>query len=93
MPEVKKDRPGFQGVRGYSEIIEPVGVQNNRRKTLWSRKQMSKWVCNVCGWIYDPAVGDPDGGLDPGTAFENIPGDWVCPDCGITKIDFTKIDG
>lgn len=54
---------------------------------------MSKWVCNVCGWIYDPAVGDPDGGLDPGTAFENIPGDWVCPDCGITKIDFTKIDG
>jgi rubredoxin len=46
---------------------------------------MQKWECTVCGYIYDPAVGDPDGGVEPGTAFEDIPDDWVCPECGVTK--------
>jgi len=53
---------------------------------------MTKWLCETCGWIYDPAVGDPDGGIAPGTAFENISDNWVCPACGVTKNDFTKID-
>jgi len=53
---------------------------------------MTKWLCETCGWIYDPAVGDPDGGIAPGTAFENISGNWVCPACGVTKSDFTKIE-
>lgn len=39
---------------------------------------MKKYVCDVCGWIYDPEVGDPEGGIAPGTAFEDIPDDWVC---------------
>ena len=43
---------------------------------------MKKYRCTVCEWIYDPAVGDPDGGIAPGTAFEEIPEDWVCPLCG-----------
>ncbi|QAR33539.1 rubredoxin [Geovibrio thiophilus] len=47
-----------------------------------------KYVCTVCGWIYDPAVGDPDGGIEPGTEFEDIPEDWVCPECGVGKDSF-----
>jgi len=52
---------------------------------------MEKWVCNVCGWVYDPAIGDPDSGVEPGTAFESIPDDWYCPACGVSKNDFTKV--
>jgi rubredoxin len=51
---------------------------------------MQKWKCTVCGWIYDPATGDPDGGIDPGTPFEAIPDTWVCPVCGATKDAFEK---
>ncbi|MBF0095398.1 MAG: rubredoxin [Alphaproteobacteria bacterium] len=47
------------------------------------------WVCNACGWIYDSHVGDPDGGIRPGTAWADIPDDWVCPVCGVGKFDFT----
>ncbi len=52
---------------------------------------MEKWRCTVCGYIYDPAEGDADGGVEPGTAFEDIPEDWVCPVCGAPKDDFEKI--
>lgn len=46
---------------------------------------MEKWVCTVCQYVYDPAVGDEDNGVAPGTSFEDIPEDWVCPDCGVEK--------
>ena len=49
---------------------------------------MKKYVCNVCGYVYDPAAGDSDSGIQPGTAFEDIPEDWVCPLCGVGKDDF-----
>ena len=49
---------------------------------------MKKYVCNVCGYEYDPAKGDPDSGIAPGTAFEDIPENWVCPVCGASKADF-----
>ena len=56
-----------------------------------------KYICEVCGYVYDPAVGDPDSGIEPGTAdsgiepgtaFEDIPDDWVCPICGVGKDEF-----
>ena len=53
---------------------------------------MKKYVCDVCGWIYDPEVGDPEGGIAPGTAFEDIPDDWVCPLCGVGKDDFSPVE-
>jgi len=53
-------------------------------------KAMKKYVCSVCGYVYDPAVGDPDGGIAPGTAFEDIPEDWVCPVCGVSKDQFSE---
>ena len=49
---------------------------------------MGKYVCKVCGYIYDPAVGDADGGIPPGTAFESLPETWVCPVCGVGKSEF-----
>jgi len=52
------------------------------------RASMKKYVCSACGYVYDPAVGDPDSGVAPGTAFEDIPDDWVCPVCGVGKEDF-----
>ncbi|WP_276538493.1 rubredoxin [Dehalobacterium formicoaceticum] len=51
-------------------------------------KGMKKYVCSVCGYVYDPAEGDPDSGVAPGTAFEDIPDDWVCPVCGVGKDQF-----
>ena len=42
-----------------------------------------KYVCTVCDYLYDPEVGDPDNGVEPGTAWEDLPDDWVCPDCGV----------
>jgi rubredoxin len=53
---------------------------------------MKKYQCNVCGYIYDPEAGDPDGGILPGTPFEEIPDDWSCPVCGVEKEDFSPMD-
>ncbi len=52
---------------------------------------MKKFRCIPCGYIYDPEIGDPDGGIDAGTAFEDIPDDWVCPVCSVGKEDFEEI--
>ena len=50
--------------------------------------KMKKYVCVPCGYEYDPEVGDPDNGIEPGTAFEDLPDDWVCPVCGVGKDEF-----
>ena len=50
---------------------------------------MQKYVCSVCGYVYDPAEGDLDNGVKPGTAWEDVPEDWVCPVCGVNKDQFT----
>lgn len=49
---------------------------------------MKKYVCNMCGYIYDPDEGDPDTDIPPGTSFEDLPEDWVCPVCGAEKDEF-----
>jgi rubredoxin len=46
---------------------------------------MDKWVCTVCGYVYDPAAGDPISGIAAGTLFEDLPEDWTCPECGVGK--------
>jgi len=51
---------------------------------------MQKYICKVCGYVYDPAVGDPESGIKQGTAFESIPNTWVCPICGVDKTQFEK---
>jgi rubredoxin len=52
---------------------------------------MDKYECKICGYIYDPDEGDPDSGVAPGTSFEDLPDDWVCPTCGAGKEDFEKV--
>ena len=51
---------------------------------------MKKYVCNLCGYVYDPAEGDPENGIAPGTPFESLPDDWVCPMCGAAKSEFSE---
>ena len=53
---------------------------------------MKKYRCELCGYIYAPAEGDPDNGIDPGTPFESLPEDWVCPDCGAAQDQFTAVE-
>jgi rubredoxin len=52
---------------------------------------MEKYVCDTCGFVYDTAAGDPESGVKPGTAFKNLPADWVCPQCGAGKDKFSPI--
>ncbi|MGE5279951.1 MAG: rubredoxin [Deltaproteobacteria bacterium] len=52
---------------------------------------MDKYECTVCGYVYDPAKGDPEHGVAAGTKFEDLPEDWVCPECGVTKDNFVKV--
>ena len=68
--------------------------EKNKKNRITNKtdKIMKKYVCTVCNWIYDPAVGDPDSGIAPGTPFEAIPDDWSCPLCGVTKEDFELVE-
>lgn len=51
-----------------------------------------KYACEYCDYIYDPTVGDPENGINPGTKFEDLPDDWVCPDCNVGKEEFVPLD-
>ena len=62
------------------------------RHTSMEETKMDKWECLACGYIYDPSVGDPDSGIEPGTPFEALPDDWLCPDCGVSKDMFEKVE-
>jgi rubredoxin len=54
--------------------------------------EATRWLCEMCGFIYDPEEGDPDSGIPPGTPFEDIPDDWMCPICGAEKSDFRALE-
>jgi rubredoxin len=66
-------------------------IKNSKNITKGG-ENMDKWECLACGYIYDPAVGDPDNGIAPGTPFEDLPDDWVCPECGADKDMFEKVE-
>jgi len=53
---------------------------------------VDKWECVLCSYVYDPELGDPTQDIDPGTAFEDLPDDWTCPDCGASKEDFERME-
>jgi len=59
---------------------------------LTLEKDMKKQECTVCGYVYNPEEGDPDNGVPSGTAFEDLPDDWVCPDCGASKDMFEPVE-
>ncbi len=72
--------------RGTTPKTAPSYVEEKKVEAV----KAPKYRCIVCGYIYDPELGDPDGGIKPGTPFEEIPDDWVCPVCGAAKSDFEK---
>lgn len=53
---------------------------------------MGKYICTVCGYVYDPVLGDPDNGIAEGTEFIDLPSDWICPECGAAKDEFEKME-
>ncbi len=63
-----------------------------KRITKGRRTCTNKYECEPCGYIYDPEIGDPEGGIAPETVFEDIPDDWVCPICSVDKSMFVKVE-
>jgi rubredoxin len=72
---------------GKAPKTAPTYIKVESRKEVG---KMAKYKCTVCGYIYDPEKGDPDSGIKPGTPFEGLPDDWVCPVCGAEKSAFEK---
>jgi rubredoxin len=83
-------------VRRYNDLFERVGELSStdrRAKAPGLRgNSMKKWQCIVCGLIYNEAEGWPDDGIAPGTLWQDVPEDWLCPDCGVGKMDFEMIE-
>lgn len=75
---------------GYSPKTAPTYSETVDKEIKKEVKKMDKYVCKVCGYVYDPNKGDPENGVEPGTKFEDISDDWVCPVCGASKTDFEK---
>jgi rubredoxin len=78
--------PPTAPIQGKEENVE-LGILKGKVDN-----KMKKYQCAVCGYVYDPALGDPDSGITPGTAFEDIPDDWVCPVCGVAKEQFEAVE-
>ena len=95
--EVLNDKRGLtyeyyrQVKQGTTPRTAPSYVEIKKEAPAAAPK-LAKYKCQVCGWIYDPEVGDPDGGIKPGTPFESLPEGWVCPVCGADKSQFEKIE-
>ncbi len=66
-------------------MAEPFIFRAARRSNV-----MESYICSVCGYTYDPTLGDPDNGVEPGTSFDDLPDDWTCPVCGASKEEFDK---
>lgn len=79
--EVKKGK----APKNAPTYIDPEKLKQQAQEVVWE-----KYYCTSCGYIYDPALGDPERGVPAGTRFEDLPDDWVCPVCGTEKIDFAK---
>jgi len=76
--------------KGKTQKNAPTYVEEKVENVIKKEEKMEKYKCEVCGYVYDPQVGDPDNGIEPGTPFENLPDTWVCPVCGASKSDFIK---
>lgn len=81
---------------GFSNI-NPILIEAFKIRWFWmkfsvSKKNMRTWMCLICGWIYDEEAGLPEEGIAPGTLWEDVPPNWVCPECGARKEDFELIE-
>ncbi len=79
----------------YHEIkggVTPKTAPTYIKEEIKGGDKMAKYRCTICGYIYDPEKGDPESGVPPGTPFEELPGAWICPICGVTKDQFEKVE-
>jgi rubredoxin len=74
------------------KVKEVSKSEQQKLKILKGDKNMQKYKCTMCSYIYDPAKGDPDNDIEPGTAFEDLSDSWVCPECGAAKDEFEPVD-
>ena len=74
--------------RGTTPKTAPSYIEEKKGEGI----KMEKYKCTVCGYVYDPEQGDPEGNIEPGTSFEDLPDDWVCPVCGAMKDEFERIE-
>jgi rubredoxin len=87
---MKKNRP-----RKFCTTKDTKGAKdflNTEHRTLFQRTKMTSYKCTICGYVYDPSKGDPDNGVQPGTTFDQLPDDWVCPECGAGKDQFEAVE-
>ncbi len=77
--------------RGVAPKNAPTYIDKSKLQKPAAKEESVKYQCAACGYIYDPDKGDPDSGIKPGTKFEDIPDDWVCPVCGAEKQDFDNL--
>jgi rubredoxin len=82
------------GTSASTCTIRPIPAKLDSIEIIYQEQEdtMAKWECLGCGYIYDPEVGDPDNGIEPGTLFEDLPDDWVCPECGVGKDMFVPVE-
>ena len=80
----------YKDFREIFKAASPKNAPTFQQKLNQVKMEKDLYVCNLCGYVYDPEVGDPDSGIAPGTPFEDIPNTWVCPICGVDKSNFSK---
>jgi rubredoxin len=86
-------RPYLWTIRGFLNYLkEPWFYQSVTKNCRSMEQTMKRYLCVVCGFIYDEAKGLPDEGIAPGTRWDDIPENWTCPDCGAVKSDFEMIE-
>jgi len=102
--EILNNKPKPLTYNYYREVIKGLSPENSPTFTgdklekiefsepVLQKGKPKKYQCTICGYIYDPEDGDPHAGIAPGTAFEDIPIDWTCPICGVSKKDFIMMD-
>ena len=91
-PVCGASKKAFRPLAGPGSVhMENAQAQAASAQSSGSTGGMQKYRCNICGYIYDPEVGEPAAGIAPGTAFEDVPDDYECPVCGATKDDFAAI--
>lgn len=83
-------KAAFKPLAGPGSVMAKNAAASEKKQTKPEENKMKKYICTLCGYEYDPEEGDPDSGIDPGTAWEDVPDDWVCPVCGAGKEDFEE---
>lgn len=89
--KISEEKPlTYKDFRDIHKAASPKNAPTFQQKPNQEKMEKDLYVCDLCGYVYDPEVGDPDSGIAPGTPFEEIPSNWVCPICGVDKSHFTK---